>query len=139
MFFILILFLVKGKVVLRLREGGNISNVCSVCHGFFDDGVHIINDVLVCEDCYLNGITYDDTVEYYLVHNLPDDCSTVTWCPVCNRQACVESIGDDWFYHDSLTGCGCCFTKIDLDFVFVVTKKNNSGVSKYDKKTKTFV
>lgn len=116
-----------------------MDGICSVCHGFFDDGVHIINDVLVCEDCYLNGITYDDIVEYYLVHNLPDGCSTVTWCPVCNRQACVDSIGNDWFYHDLLVGCGCTFTKIDFDSVAVVDKKINSGVSKYDKKTKKFV
>jgi ribosomal protein L37AE/L43A len=132
---------VKEKLVLRLREGGNISIVCSVCGINSGKKIHCINGVWVCEDCYPGGKTYDDEDEggYYPFYGVPDGGSTITWCPMCNRQADVESIGNDWFYHDLLTGCGCTFTKIDVKPVSTVGKKAYSGVHKYDRRLKKFV
>jgi hypothetical protein len=113
---------------------------CSICHNEFEKDIHSINGVWVCEGCYPNGKIYnDEEVEYYPLHDVPDGCSTITWCPICNRQASVESIGSDWFYHDTLTGCGCTFIKIDLKTDFIIDEKKIPIVRKNDRRLDEFI
>jgi hypothetical protein len=120
----------KGKLGSNLLNRQGIR--CDKCGASFASNsafIHRINGVWICENCYPDGFVYDDNVEFYPLHGVPDGCSTVTWCPFCERQAFVESIGSDWFYHDSLTGCGCTFVKIEY-----VGKTKKRGCYETDEK-----